>query len=263
MTDREISTADLAELGRAKRLLEHPSYVAKVSQIVGAPIEKAMAHLPPGANAAIQKATRVALEKGLDLAAGTLGDAGGEPANLAHKIAVGVTGAAGGAFGLAALPLELPLTTAVMLRSIAEIARSKGEDPRAPETAVACLEVLALGGPAAAGDASEGRYYAVRDALAEAVAVAAARLAETGRVERGAPAFVQLVTVLSTRFGAVVAEKAAAQIVPVVGGAGGAAVNVAFMIHFQDLAEGHFTIRRLERECGADAVRAAYRGLPV
>ena len=39
------------------------------------------------------------------------------------------SGAAGGAFGLASLPVELPVSTTIMLRSIADIARAEGEDP--------------------------------------------------------------------------------------------------------------------------------------
>ena len=49
-----------------------------------------------------------------------------------------------------------------------------------------------------------------------------------------------------------------AQAVAVVGALGGAAVNLAFIEHFQDLAHGHFTVRRLERVYGTDAVRAEY-----
>jgi len=263
MNDTEMTASDLAELGRAKKLLENPGFIAKVADIIGTPVEKAMELLPAGAATAIQKATHVALEKALQLAVGTLGGEGGHgPSNIAHKIAVGMTGAAGGAFGLASLPIELPVTTTVMLRSIAEIARSKGEDPRSPETAVACLEVLALGGPSSADDASKSGYYTVRIALAKAMSEAATYIAEKGLIEEGAPVLVRLVAAIATRFGVVVSEKAAAQIVPIVGAAGGAAVNVAFMIHYQDMAEGHFAVRRLEREYGAEAVRAAYDRLP-
>jgi hypothetical protein len=38
----------------------------------------------------------------------------------------------------------------------------------------------------------------------------------------------------------------------------GAAVNLAFIEHFQNVARGHFTIRRLERAYGIEAVRSAY-----
>jgi hypothetical protein len=55
-----------------------------------------------------------------------------------------------------------------------------------------------------------------------------------------------------------VSEKAAAQMIPVAGAAGGLALNVLFTQHFQRLAEGHFTVRRLERKYGPAAVQQAY-----
>jgi hypothetical protein len=63
---------------------------------------------------------------------------------------------------------------------------------------------------------------------------------------------------VAARFGLVVSEKAAAQAAAVLGAIGGAAANLAFIEHFQELARGHFAIRRLERIYGADAVRAEY-----
>jgi hypothetical protein len=50
----------------------------------------------------------------------------------------------------------------------------------------------------------------------------------------------------------------AAQALPVVGALGGAAVNYAFIEHFQDVARGHFTVRRLERLCSKDVIRVEY-----
>jgi hypothetical protein len=49
-----------------------------------------------------------------------------------------------------------------------------------------------------------------------------------------------------------------AQALPVVGALGGAAVNYAFIEHFQDVARGHFTVRRLERLYGKDKIRMEY-----
>jgi xanthine/CO dehydrogenase XdhC/CoxF family maturation factor len=56
----------------------------------------------------------------------------------------------------------------------------------------------------------------------------------------------------------VVTQKVAAQALPVVGALGGAAVNYAFIEHFQDVARGHFTVRRLERIYGKERIRAEY-----
>jgi hypothetical protein len=44
---------------------------------------------------------------------------------------------------------------------------------------------------------------------------------------------------------------------PVLGAAGGAVVNAAFIQHFQDIARGHSTVRGLERRCGREAVGRA------
>jgi hypothetical protein len=60
------------------------------------------------------------------------------------------------------------------------------------------------------------------------------------------------------RFAAVVSQKVALQGVAVIGAVGGAVVNLAFIEQYQGLARGHFTVRRLERVYGAEAVRAEY-----
>jgi hypothetical protein len=77
-----------------------------------------------------------------------------------------------------------------MLRSIADIARSEGEDLSNPETALACVEVFALGGRAGSTDASESGYFAVRSMLAKTVTEAARFVAERGMIKEGAPTVV-------------------------------------------------------------------------
>ncbi|MNL60800.1 hypothetical protein D3C87_1846440 [compost metagenome] len=44
---------------------------------------------------------------------------------------------------------------------------------------------------------------------------------------------------------------------------GGSSINVLFMDHFQDMARGHFVIRRLERKYGAEEVRRHYQGIDI
>ena len=66
---------------------------------------------------------------------------------------------------------------------------------------------------------------------------------------------------IASRFGVVVTQKAAAQAIPIIGALGGAAVNYAFIDHFQEIARAHFTVRRLERRYSKDIVRTAYEKL--
>jgi hypothetical protein len=258
----EITREHLVNLAYAKDLLEKPSLAGRLTNAVGAPIEKGFAILPERWTDAVQDATRVALQRALEAAVATLED---RPRVLSmdavHKGIVATTGALGGAFGLGALGIELPVSTIVMLRSIADIARSEGESVRAIDTKLACIEVFALGGRSRGDDGSEAGYYAIRAALARAIAEAGRHFAERGLITEGAPAIVRLIAAISSRFGVVVSEEIAAQAVPVVGAAGGALVNTLFIDHFQNMARGHFIVRRLERTYGRDAVESAYQSL--
>ena len=218
--------------------------------------------LPANYSEKIQVATRTALEKAFKVAVGTMDSKNTGPSrDIWHKVAVGVTGGVGGAFGLAALAVELPVSTTIMLRSIADIARSNGEDLGNTKAQLACLEVFALGGKSPSDDAAESGYFVVRAALAKAVSEAAQHIAKRGVADEAAPALVRLVALIASRFGIVVSEKAAAIAVPVIGAAGGAAINTMFMAHFQDMAHGHFTVRKLERKYGESLVRREYEAL--
>jgi hypothetical protein len=190
-----FSDHDRDDLRYAKSLLEHPSLAARITNVIGASIEKGFKLLPASWSDAVMHATRTALQKGLDLALTTMDDHRAVPsANAFHKAFVAATGAVGGAFGLPALTLELPVSTMVMLRSIADVARSEGEKIKSFQTKLACIEVFALGGHSSSDDAAETGYFVVRAALAHAVSEAAEYIAERGLVEEGAPAIVRLIT---------------------------------------------------------------------
>ncbi len=259
-----ISKSELADLTRAKALLENPGLAAKIASVLGTPVEKAFALLPAKWNLTIHKASEAvseaALKKALDVAVKSLG---AEPRlsshERMHKIAAAASGAAGGVFGLPALAIELPISTTIMLRSIADIAKSEGEDIQLIDTKLACLTVFALGGKSNRATALEADYFAVRTALAEAVGEASKFLAQKGLSKAGAPALVRLISAIAARFGVVVSEKAAAQAFPVIGAAGGALVNTLFIGHFQDMARGHFIVRRLERIYGKELVMRTYQ----
>lgn len=148
-----------------------------------------------------------------------------------------------------------------MLRSIADIARSEGESLHDPETALACLEVLAHGGRSVSDDGAESGYFAVRAAMAQQLSAAAHYVAAHGFASKGAPVLVSLVSRVAARFSVNVGEKLAVQAVPLVGAVSGATLNTVFMRHFQAMARGHFIVRRLERRYGEDAVRRAYEAL--
>jgi len=254
-----MSQEDRETLRYAKSLLENPSLAAKITSVIGTPIEKGLTLLPAKWSEVVNNATRTALERVLSVALLTMDDTGTQTSSdIIHKIVVAGAGAAGGFFGLPALAVELPVSTTVMLRSIADIARSEGERLKSPEAKLACLEVFAFGGVSKGDDATKTGYFALRATLAQAVSDAAQHIAEKGVAQEGAPSIVRFITQVASRFGGTVSEKLAAQAVPMIGAVGGAVINSLFIDHFQDIARGHFRIRRLERQYDPEPIKQEY-----
>ncbi|MDY0207049.1 MAG: EcsC family protein [Pseudomonas sp.] len=254
---------DRKQLQVAKNLLENPGLAAKVTHFIGTPIEKGLDLLPANWSKKIGEVTQTALLKASDAAIFTMKDIPGEASsNIWHKLGAAVSGGVGGFFGIAALAVELPISTSIMLRSIADIARNEGESISAIETKLACLEVFALGGKSDFDDGTESGYYAVRAALAKSVADASEFIVGKTLTDESAPLLIKFIAKVAERFGIQVTEKAAAQAIPAIGAVSGAIINTVFIDHFQDMARGHFLVRKLERKYGQDRIEKLYAELP-
>jgi len=248
-------------LQRAFVLLENRNFAARLAEYAGQPVDRVLRVMPKMASDGLNRVIEAAVLNCLNLAIGSIEPTSkAAPARRLTSLLAGINGGVSGFFGAAALPLELPLTTTLMLRAIADIARHQGEDLSRIEARLACVEVFALGAPRSAKRMDVG-YYASRALLSKLADDAAAYLIERSTVTATAPVVNSLVTEIVSRFGVVVTERFAASAVPVLGAVGGATVNVIFMNHFQRVALGHFTIRRLERRYGAPVVRYHYEHL--
>ena len=255
-----LSGVELEELKKARSLLEGGGLVVRVAEALGRPLEAGLERLPARARDTVQGATRTALERALGAALGTMAEEPRRSSEQLHKAAAAASGAVGGFFGLGGLTVELPVATVVMLRSIADIARSEGQDLAHPGTRLACLEVFALGGGGGEG-ATETGYYAVRAALSQTLNEAARHIAQHGLSREGAPALVRALAAIAARFGIVVEQKVALASVPFLGAVTASVINTLFIDHFQKRARGHFVVRRLEAEHGYAVVRCAYEAL--
>jgi hypothetical protein len=260
-----FSEADIRDLTQAKILLENPGLTARLASVVGTPLERGIEMLPAKWSAVVHQTVQSALFRALDVALFSIkASPRSVRSDIFHKAMAGASGGIGGAFGLIALPLELPFSTALILRSIADIARSEGHNLDDPEVKMSCLEVFAFGGKSRDDDAAEGMYWVVRAALGKAVSEAASYyVTQKGIIRKSAPAMVRLITNISARFGIIVSEQVAAKAVPVLGAAGGSAINILFMDHFQDMARGHFIVKRLERKHGRAQVEELYRQIAI
>jgi hypothetical protein len=255
-----MSAREERALRRAVAILEGKSFIGRLGELTGEPVSQMLRRLPAPITNQIDRIVRRTLWQTLDVALYKLGRAWlPEPPPALFQFASAITGGVSGFFGMAALAVELPVTTAMMLRSIAGIAARHGERLTEPAARLACLEVFALGPQGKRDAMGETSYYAARAFLAKTVSEAAQTLLERQVAGSSAPLIVDLVGSIGSRFGLVVSEKVAAGAIPVVGAIGGAAVNVAFMQHFQQIARAHFAVRHLERRYGRLLVQERYR----
>ena len=261
-------------LRNAVEVLEGRGMLRQLSDMLGAKFERAVEFLPDIAQDKVEDVTQASLRAALNVAVKTMdADSEAESWDLSHKLAGAAVGAVGGAFGLPSALIELPLSTTVMLRSVADIARANGEDLSDLQTRLECLNVFALGGGGATigargegGDAPEDEgydsaYFATRVLLGQEIGAATKAIAARGLTDDAANPVVKFLAKVAARYGVTVSEKMAAMAVPILGAAAGAAINVAFTSRFQSVARAHFSVRRLEREHGKAAVKARYLAL--
>ncbi len=242
MTDASNPCSALTEADRARLweaaciLADQRGLVPRLGAWLGAKAELVVGMLGAGWRERVQALVEDALWRAQTLS--TIGlDAGASgvaPRAWLARAATTVSGAATGLAGFAGVTVDIPFTTLTILRSIAEIARSEGEDIASDEGRRACLEVLALGGPGVNDDDAEMGYWTARLGLAalnlSAVVPQAARM-----------------------LGAALSEKILAQAVPIAGAAAGAGLNYVFIRYYQQMARVHFTVRAIERSRGPDA----------
>jgi hypothetical protein len=173
---------------------------------------------------------------------GTLGlDAASErrPRRRLSKLIAAASGGAGGFVGAPGIAADLPVTTCLMMRSIAQIARSHGEDLASADTRQACIEVFAFGGPETGDEDIDIAYWTMRGSLSHA-------------------SISLLISQVAARFGVMLSQKYLMQAVPLIGAAAGSTLNYAFMDYYQRMARVHFTLRALERRHDPAAVRACF-----
>lgn len=202
--------------------------------LLGAQADSLLTRLPEGVKAGLEDATVGALQVAFHTARYSRKKVPDQRSWLNTAFATAM-GAVGGAGGLVSSLGELPVTVTVLMRAIQGIAVEHGFDPEDPEIANECLTVFASAGPLEADDSAD-------------VAFLSARLALTGSTAQ------RLIAAIAPRMSVVMGQKLAAQAVPVIGAAAGAAVNFAFTSYYQQMAHVHFGLLALSRETGVPMI---------
>jgi hypothetical protein len=227
-----------AELDAALARLRHRAVIVRAADMMGKLMAGAGRYallrlgMHPTIRASFAGIAEAALSRAYDAAILGLDRPDGVAARAGSPLVI-ASGAVSGFAGMAGFLPDAALTTLVIMRDVARIARDAGEDLTTDDARAACLEVFAL-----RGDDDEMGYFSARLML------------------HGRPV-TQILTQVAARYGVVLGEKFSAQAVPIAGALAGAALNAAFLEHYRNLATGHFAIRRLERLYGRETVRDA------
>lgn len=221
----------------ARRQHGAQSLAMKLITTVGTRVENSLGGLPQPVQARLNDAARDALTRSYALAARSHGR--GPSSAAAHRVAATVTGALGGAGGLATSLIEMPIAVTTIFRSVQHVAQSHGFDPAADETRLDCLQVFGAGAPDAGDDGIDTAFLG-------------ARLAFSGSAVRS------VIAKIAPRVAAVLGQKLASQVVPVLGAIAGAGTNYAFVDYYTEIAHVHFGLKALSRDFGDEQVLDAF-----
>ncbi len=253
-----LSTEHLSQLTGAKTLLENGGLPAKIGGLFGISVGNTNELLPPDWSAhgtAIAHDTVMLALRGMLMTLGIGDDIFPPLARFAAAMR-----AQDRVAGLPGLALELPVSTMLLCRSIADIAQANGEQADSLRTRLACLESLALGD--ASADHGAG-YFVARDALAAPTERAAEYLSNTFMVDDASPELDGYVGAVAARFRRQIETHVATEAALDIGAHYTSAVKLLLIDHFLDIARGHFVVRRLERVYGMHEVRTTFARIRV
>ncbi|MEL7164802.1 MAG: EcsC family protein [Pseudomonadota bacterium] len=196
--------------------------------MLGTQLDGLIDRLPRDVQDQLGQATQGALVHALRVASRSRGIVPDQPAWMNRAVGSAM-GAAGGFGGLPSALAELPVTTTMLLRLIEGVAVEHGFDPTADSVRFDCVQVFAAAGPLAHDDGADVGFLSARMAISGAAMQA-------------------LITRVAPKLAAALGQKLAAQTIPVLGAAAGAATNYAYVNYYTDIAHVHFGLRRLAIE---------------
>ncbi|MEA5161843.1 EcsC family protein [Cereibacter johrii] len=205
---------------------------------LGGSVEERMALLPAPVLRQIEAVTRRALEQSHRFAAA--GRAAPDLGRRGAPALVALTGAAGGAGGIATSIAELPVTITVIMHAIRGAAEAQGFDPDDPAIRVECLRIFGAGSPLQRDDGVNTSFIGARIAMSGA-------------------AVSKVVASVAPKLATALGQKLMAQAVPVLGAVAGAALNTAYLSYYREIAEIRFALLRLAQTHGPERVLSEFQ----
>ncbi len=193
--------------------------------LVGGKAEQLLDRLPVPVRDKLEQVTERALMLAMR-AADTSRRAVADQPDWVNTTITTAMGAAGGFGGLPSALVELPATTAALLRIIQGVAVENGFDPASESVQFDCIRVFAAAGPLTEDDGADLGFLTLRVTLTG------------GAMQR-------LIASVAPRLATVLGQKLATQTIPVLGAVAGATTNYVYTGYYREIAHVHFGLRRL------------------
>lgn len=214
----------------ARRYMNAGGIAMDLLNAVGGRAEGLIEKLPAPVRNRMDGITHGALNRAFDAASrsrGMLRDRG----DWFNRALSTASGAAGGLAGFAGAAIEMPITVTLLLRAIMDIAAEHGFAPDSDQARREALHVFASAGPLAQDEGAD-------------LGLLAARMTITGQTVQ------TLIAKVAPKLSASLAQKLAAQAVPILGAVAGATINYSFTRYYQEIARVQFGLMRLSEETG-------------
>ncbi|MFW7381140.1 MAG: EcsC family protein [Oligoflexus sp.] len=276
---RQLTNSEVQFIKDAALFLENPNLLIRLANLIGQPMDILQKSLPPIVKNQLTQVIESSLNIALKLALRTLPEKSSPPEDWqqtlqqiqysfwGHTAMTAASGAVGGWVGIAALPIELPISTSLILRSILNTAREWGHDLHDPQIQMECLFIFTLGSDKShADDEMDEAYLTTRIACAQLIRDAASFITQHSSKQlfkaldqHSAPIIVSFLNKIASYFQVSVSRKVMSTAVPVVGSVSGAAINAAFCDYFTAAARYHFGLKHLEKIHDPSFIQNLYR----
>ncbi len=273
-----ISKEELVFIKQAYDFLENQSLLMRIANQIGKPAEFFQNQLPEKYQNKVKTIVDESLKAIVKVAVSSIKSekkdisfvrGNTKSSKYFHTALATGSGAVGGFFGWFALPVEMPVSTAIIFRSIANTADQYGFDVNDPEIALECMYVFTMGSKSKDNSEMDSSYYTSRLAFssvinraAEYIATHSAKEVMNGVNKGTAPGLVRFIAQIAAVFNVRVSEKLLASAVPIIGSVTSASLNAAFADYFCDAARYHFGLKSLEKIHGEKVIKEAYSGVP-
>lgn len=202
----------------------------EVINALGGKAEGWLQRLPGPVRSGLDGATQTALAQAATLAQASRNTVPDQPGWVNSAVGAAM-GAAGGFGGTPTALAELPVTVTLLMRVIQGVAAEYGFDPAEDNVQFDCLKVFGSAGPLDADDGAETAFI-------------------TSRLALNGAALQHILRAVAPRLAAALGQKLAAQSVPILGAAAGAAINYTYVSYYREMAHVQFGLRKLAIDTG-------------